>query len=139
MPVCNHGEHHAAGAGDGKHEPALRRLAQAAPPMAYLWVILLVYQSTGGTVKIYEPLVLLPLLWMAIHHTRPELWVGIAGAATVLVVPTAVHGTWPELAELVFWAVVAGIVGLTVQGLVEQIRAGRRRRRAAATAARHRG
>ncbi|HEY2702277.1 MAG TPA: GGDEF domain-containing protein [Candidatus Dormibacteraeota bacterium] len=100
----------------------LPRLAQAAPPMAYFWVVLLVYQSTGGTVKIYEPLVLLPLFWMAIHHTRPELWAGIVCAATVLVVPTALHGTWAELAELVFWAVVAGIAGLTVQRLVEQIR-----------------
>ncbi len=100
----------------------LPRLAQAAPPMAYFWVILLVYESTGGTVKIYEPLVLLPLFWMASHHTRPELWAGIVGAATVLVVPAAVHGSWPELTELVFWAVVAGIASLTVQRLVEQIR-----------------
>jgi hypothetical protein len=71
----------------------LPRLTQAVPPLAYFSVILLVYESTGGTVKIYEPLVLLPLFWMAIHHTRYELWAGIAAAVTVLVVPAAVHGS----------------------------------------------
>jgi diguanylate cyclase (GGDEF)-like protein len=100
----------------------LPRLAQAVPPLAYFWVILLVYESTGGTVKIYEPLVLLPLFWMAIHHTRHELWIGILAAGVVLVVPSAVHGTWAQLTELAFWAAVAGIAGLTVQRLVEQIR-----------------
>jgi diguanylate cyclase (GGDEF)-like protein len=100
----------------------LPRIAQAAPPLAYFSAILLVYDSTGGTVKIYEPLVLLPLFWMAIHHTRHELWVGIVGAVVVLVAPAAFHGSWPEMAELVFWAVVAGITGVTVQQLVEQIR-----------------
>jgi diguanylate cyclase (GGDEF)-like protein len=110
----------------------LPRIVQAAPPLAYFSVILLVYGSTGGTVKIYEPLVLLPLFWMAIHHTRQELWVGIAGAIAVLVIPAALRGSWPEMAELVFWAVVAGIAGLTVQKLVEQIR---ERARALTTAA----
>jgi len=100
----------------------LPRIVQAAPPLAYFSVILLVYGSTGGTVKIYEPLVLLPLFWMAIHHTRDELWCGIVAAIAVLVVPAALRGSWPEIAELVFWAVVAGIAGLTVQQLVEQIR-----------------
>ena len=100
----------------------LPRILQATPPLAYFSVILLVYASTGGTVKIYEPLVLLPLFWMAIHHTRPELWFGIGGAIAVLVIPAALRGSWQEMAELVFWAVVAGITGLTVQKLVEQIR-----------------
>ncbi len=75
----------------------------------------------------YGPLVLLPVLWAAVHGRRTELAVAIAGVAAVYLAPALLIGPphYPAggwRAGLLFVAISAAI-GLTVNELVDRVRA----------------
>src|SRR3712207_2637930 len=64
--------------------------AQAVPPITYFVVVALMREAEGGGDSVYNALVALPVLWLALHGTRGELMVAIAGSALVFVAPVAV-------------------------------------------------
>ncbi|MDX6547884.1 MAG: hypothetical protein QOG33_1434 [Gaiellales bacterium] len=96
-------------------------LAALAPAVALAAVMLVSHASSGDRLR-YELLLLLPIVWLALHGSRGELAVGIAGLSAGLMLMQASGtglSTWTD--ELLFM-VVAGIVGATVHHLGGQLR-----------------
>ena len=77
----------------------------------------------------FLPLVILPVLWLALYGTRRQLLITLAVAALVLLVPWLLIGgvrypnSTPRSALLVL--AVAALAGLTIQRLVGEMRAAR--------------
>ena len=107
---------------------------QASIPLSFFVVVLLLRHAQGGAAGGYPPLVMLPIIWIAVYGTRAQLRLAIAFLAVGLFGPIVVVGDplYPRSA----WAVslvsvgVGAFGGPLVQGLVEQAR-----RRAADVAA----
>jgi diguanylate cyclase (GGDEF)-like protein len=97
---------------------------QAAPPVLYMVVAFLLGQATGGTHSVYEQLILLPVLWLAVYGTSLELALGLVAVSAVLLVPAAAPGAtgvdWQRSASLIL---VAAVLGFAVNSLLRQIRA----------------
>jgi hypothetical protein len=68
----------------------LPREAEALPPIAYFAVVALLRQSAGGAASEFTPLVLLPVIWLALYGTRRELVWGLLALGTVLIGPLLV-------------------------------------------------
>lgn len=104
----------------------MARSTDVLPPLLYLVVVSLLRDGTGGASSGYAMLMILPIFWLALYGTRVQLAIGVAGVAVLLGVPTLVIGDpdYPdeEWRRTLLSTVVAGIVGLAVQDLVEQIR-----------------
>ena len=104
----------------------LPRYADVLPPLLYLVVVSLLRDGTGGATSGYSTLMILPIFWLALYGTRPQLAVGVAGVAILLGLPPLAIGEpeYPdqEWRRALIGTTVAGIVGLAVQDLVEQIR-----------------
>jgi len=96
---------------------------QAAPPVLYMVVAFLLGRATGGANSVYEQLVLLPVLWLAVYGSALELALGLSAVAAVLVlnvaVPGASHQDWMRAAILMM---VAMILAFAVYRLLRQIR-----------------
>ncbi|MGL5859330.1 MAG: sensor domain-containing protein [Angustibacter sp.] len=109
----------------------LRRLPdghplRGAPPLLAVLLLGLAHDANGGTESGLGPLVLLPVLWVALHGSRKQLWLTAAAVVAVSVVPMALVGP-PRYAlggwrDAVLWAVVIVVVCPTVQHTVEQLR-----------------
>jgi GGDEF domain-containing protein len=104
----------------------LPRIADLLPPLLYMVVVALLRDGLGGAVSAYSTLLILPVLWLAMYGTRAELAVSVIGVALLLVMPILLIGepqyTDEEWRRALLWVVVAGILGLAVQDLVEQVR-----------------
>jgi diguanylate cyclase (GGDEF)-like protein len=75
------------------------------------------------------PLVLLPVLWLALHGTRAQLGAVLAGVAAVFVVPILALGYTVNGARAgVLLVLISTVMGLTVQRLVADLRARERER-----------
>lgn len=102
------------------------RIADVVPPLMYMVVVALLRDAVGGPTSAYSTLLILPILWIAMYGTRADLAVGVVGVALLLVVPVLVIGhptyTDEEWRRVLLWVTVAGIIGLAVQDLVEQVR-----------------
>jgi signal transduction histidine kinase len=103
-----------------------RRLTDQArllTPTATLLAVALLRHASGGDRMRYELLLLLPIVWLALHGSRAELAVGIAGLAAGLALLNMSGGgtlaAWPNQAVYVL---VALAVALTVQHLIAQVR-----------------
>ena len=97
----------------------LPRWTEAIPPLSYFVVVVLLRQASNDGFSGFESLVLLPVVWMALHGTRRELLVSLAGASLALVIPLLGPGNHPAAwLHLVVWAFVAPAVGLAVFALV---------------------
>ena len=98
--------------------------AQTLPPLAYLPVVALLRDAEGGGASGYAPLVLLPVIWLALYGKRSELAVAIGLAAVCLTLPILFVGAplYPasEWRRMFLLVAVAGIVGVTVQRLVRR-------------------
>jgi two-component system sensor histidine kinase/response regulator len=102
---------------------------QFALSLAYLLIIAVMRQSgVGGSTGFY-PLVILPVVWVALYGSRTQLLVVIGTAALVLLVPWALVGgaryppSTPRGALLV--VAVSGLAGITIQRLLAEARAAR--------------
>jgi len=96
---------------------------QAAPPVLYMVVAFLLGEATGGARSVYEQLVLLPVLWLAVYGSALELALGLFAVAAVLTLPVAMpgasHQDWMRAAILMM---VAMILAFAVYRLLRQIR-----------------
>ncbi|HEY7047298.1 MAG TPA: ATP-binding protein [Jatrophihabitantaceae bacterium] len=99
---------------------------QGLVPMAFLGVIALLREGTGG-VGGYSVLVMLPVLWIALYGTLWQMVTTIFLAASVFVVPILALGgpTYPAsgLGRILLWPITAAIVGGTTYRLVAAERA----------------
>src|SRR3954471_16551979 len=104
----------------------LPRTADLLPPLLYMVVITLLRDGLGGSVSAYLTLLILPVLWLAMYGTRAQLAVSVVGVAVLLTMPVLLIGdpeyTDEEWRRALLWVTVAGIMGLAVQDLVEQVR-----------------
>jgi diguanylate cyclase (GGDEF)-like protein len=98
----------------------LPRYFRALPPLAYIGVIALMRMGTEAATSTYLPLLLLPLVWLALYGTRGQLIVGFAAAAAVIFLTGASTSTGLKHSLLV--VIVTPVVCLTIQRLVSKIR-----------------
>lgn len=104
----------------------LPRSADVLPPLAYMIVVALLRDALGGAASAYSTLLIVPVLWIALHGTRTQLGIGVAGVLVLLAMPVLVIGK-PDYASdewrrVLLWTFVSGIVGLATQDLVDQVR-----------------
>jgi GGDEF domain-containing protein len=104
----------------------LPRFADVIPPLGYLIVVSMLRDAAGATESGYDALYVLPIFWLALYGTRAQLGVGVLGVAVLLGVPVLTQGDpeYPntEWRRVLLGTTAAGIVGLAVQDLVDQIR-----------------
>lgn len=100
--------------------------ADAVIPLAYFPIIGLLRASDGGASSGFGPLVMLPIFWLALYGTRPQLLAGIAVMTLTFVVPILVIGepNYPsgDWRRTFINVGVAGVVGFTTQRLVARTR-----------------
>jgi diguanylate cyclase (GGDEF)-like protein len=91
------------------------------PALAYLGVVALLREAGGGEESPYSPLVLLPVLWLALYGTPLMFAASVAGVAAVFLGPILVAGppAYPdtEVSRAALWVAVATMVGLAVRTL----------------------
>jgi GGDEF domain-containing protein len=104
----------------------LPRTADLLPPLIYMVVVALLRDGLGGAFSAYSTLLILPVLWLAMYGTRAQLAISVVGVAVLLAMPALLIGppeyTNEEWRRTLLWVTVAGILGLAVQDLVEQVR-----------------
>ena len=99
--------------------------------LAYVGVIVLLRQAAEGPTGGFAPLVILPAMWLALYGSRRQLLIELAVTFVALALPWALIGgdqypaSTPRSALLVL--AVAAIAGLSIQRLLEQVRASRDR------------
>jgi diguanylate cyclase (GGDEF)-like protein len=103
----------------------LPRALLSVPILATFAVVGLLRDAEGGAPSGYGPLVLLPVVWLALHASRRSVLASFAGVAAVFVVPIfAEPSSYPEAEwrRALLWIVVTPIVGLTTHNLVGRVR-----------------
>jgi diguanylate cyclase (GGDEF)-like protein len=102
------------------------RGARLAPAFAYLLAVALLRDAGGAHTAGVGPVVLLPVVWVALYGTRAQLAAVVAGVAAVFLGPTLLLGgaAYPAIGWRlgILFTVVGGIIGSTVQRLVHDIR-----------------
>ena len=94
--------------------------------LGYLGIVGLMRQAGDGPAG-FLPLLILPIVWLALFGTRRQLLIALVAILVVLLVPWAVIGGsryssgTPRNALMVF--TVAALAGLTIQRLLGQVRA----------------
>ena len=96
------------------------------PALAYLIAVGCLRHSLGGTASGVSPLVLLPVVWIALYGSRRDLVVILAGIAAFYAAPMLAFGSpaYPSTGWRLgaLQVVIACIIGSTVQGLIRQVR-----------------
>jgi diguanylate cyclase (GGDEF)-like protein len=103
----------------------LPQSAEAIPPLLWFAVVLMLRQSQDGTLTGYGPLLMLPVLWLLLYGTRPQVAAAVGCVALTLSLPVLfdggpTRGTDARLA--IVWTVIAAVVCFTVVRLVDEIR-----------------
>jgi diguanylate cyclase (GGDEF)-like protein len=97
------------------------------PALGYLAVVALLREAGGGNSSGIGPMVLLPVIWIALFGSRRTLAVTIAGVALVYWAPMVVDGIserYPSSGWRIgaLFTALCAILGVTMQGLSDQIR-----------------
>ncbi|MGI9658867.1 MAG: diguanylate cyclase [Gaiellaceae bacterium] len=104
----------------------LPALATVMPPLLLLGVVAFL-RETAADAETLTPLILLPVLWLALYDSRIGVLLGIAAVALALFVPLIAASDVTILAtqrrEALMWLLVAAFTGLAVNGLVRDLRA----------------
>jgi len=103
----------------------LPQLLAGLPLLAAFAVVALLQDAESGATSGYGPLVLLPVLWLALHGSRRALVASFAAVAAVFVAPILIEPAGHPSAEwrrALMWLIVTPIVGLTTHGLVARAR-----------------
>ncbi|PVU82992.1 hypothetical protein DDP54_08225 [Cellulomonas sp. WB94] len=99
---------------------------EAVLPLGFFVVVALMRQARGGAAAGYTPLVMLPVIWLAMYGTRRQLLVAVAAMTGILVGPMLLVGSplypasaWTTTAVSV---AVGMFAGPSIQMFVEQSR-----------------
>ena len=99
---------------------------QATIPLTFFAVVALLRQAGGGATSGYAPLVMLPILWLAIYGSRTQLRLGIAAMAATFLGPLILVGPpmYPTTGwrATVIWVSIGLLAGSATQSLVDQSR-----------------
>ncbi len=99
------------------------RALAALPPLCYILIVVLLREGAGISPPGLAPLLVLPLLWLALYGTRTELLVGFGlMAASSIGASVRLAPTPEQLRFQLLGLVTAPIVCLTVQQLVLRVR-----------------
>jgi PAS domain S-box-containing protein len=95
-------------------------------PLAYFLAIALLRHSATTGAAGFVPLIILPIVWLAMFGSRAQLLIGLAALAATLLVPFLVFGDprYPQTTwrSTILWLVVATLTGLAIQSLVLRVR-----------------
>lgn len=96
------------------------------PPVLFVVAVASLRHAAGGATSGFEPLYLVPVLWLALYGTRAQLLAVLALALLAVAVPIVLVGgeAYPvtEWRRLLVLGGVGGTLGLIVQGLVAEVR-----------------
>lgn len=99
---------------------------QASPALAGFAVLALLRQAGGGASSGYAPLVLMPMLWLALYGSRAQLRLAVAATAAMFFGPLWLGGPplYPSSGwrEAVIWVASGLLVGSAIQTLVNKSR-----------------
>jgi len=99
---------------------------QTIPPLAFFVLVAALIDVDGGSGSSFAPLVLLPVVWLALYGTREQLLAGILGAVAVFLVPIVWLGAprYPpdEWQNPTMWMITAALVGTVIHELVRDMR-----------------
>jgi diguanylate cyclase (GGDEF)-like protein len=96
------------------------------PALGYMSVVALLRDAGGGTASGVGPMVLLPVIWMALVGTRRTLIVSVVAVAVVYWGPLLLDpGDYPDSGWRIGagFVCLCGILGATMQALRDQVRA----------------
>jgi diguanylate cyclase (GGDEF)-like protein len=96
----------------------------AGPPLALVLVTFLLREGTGGLGDPvdYEPLLILPVLWLALYGSRAELLTTVVVGGLSLAASVAIYGGGAAWVKAALWPAVTALVGLRVHALVAEVR-----------------
>ncbi len=98
---------------------------QAAPPLLFFVVVAVVLDGSGGSASGLAPLVILPVLWIALYRSKAELVLAAISTGLVFLIPLAVLGapdySWQNWRRALLWFLVASVIGPVVQELVRAL------------------
>ena len=102
-------------------------------PLGTFSLVVVLRDAAGGSESGLAPLVLVPLLWLAIFGTRKDLWVAVVLVAVTFLAPVVVLGgeKYPldDWRKAVIWTAAAALLALAVQDVVRRFAAESRRSR----------
>ena len=100
-------------------------------PLVYFVVVALLRHSGTTQAAGFVPLVMLPIVWLALFGTRGQLIIGLAAMAAALLIPFLLYGEprYPSTAwrSTLLWLVVGALTGLAIQSLIVRLRTTRDR------------
>jgi two-component system, sensor histidine kinase and response regulator len=95
-------------------------------PLSYFGVVAILRHSgtTGGSG--FVPLIMLPIVWLALFGNRRQLLIGLAAMTIALLVPFLTYGepryTAAGWRSTLLFVVVGALTGVAIQSLVERVR-----------------
>jgi diguanylate cyclase (GGDEF)-like protein len=99
---------------------------EASPPLVGFTFIALLRQAGGGAISGYAPMVMLPIVWLAIYGSRTQLRLAIAATAVTFLGPLILVGPplypYEGWREAVVWVVIGLLAGSATQALVDRAR-----------------
>ena len=103
----------------------LPRLATVVPPLLLLGIVAFL-RETATEAETLTPLILLPVLWLALYDGRIGVALGLAGVALALFVPLMATAdqtvATTDQRTAFMWLLVAAFTGVAVNGLVRDLR-----------------
>jgi len=96
------------------------------PVLGYLATVVMLRSGTQGSTLVFEPLLTLPLFWLALYHPGRQLAAGFAVVLGIVLASLALQDTSPrDWPETIFWPVAGGALGGAVHRFVVRVRAQR--------------
>jgi diguanylate cyclase (GGDEF)-like protein/PAS domain S-box-containing protein len=110
--------------------PAESSASLMAAPACFFLVVAVLRDGSGGSDSGLAPLVVLPILWVALNGRRLEMFLAAGLTAVLFVVPLVLVGQ-PEYdasdwRRAALYTLIAAVIGPVVQGVVRRLEAGER-------------
>jgi diguanylate cyclase (GGDEF)-like protein len=97
--------------------------AQLLTPLGYTATVVLLQAGTERHLLFFEPLLALPIFWLALYHRGRDLGIGIVVVLGIVVGSALLQSeplrAWPEV---LFWPVASAALGLTIHRLLARVR-----------------
>lgn len=102
------------------------RTLRVVPWLLFLLAVAILRDSAGGTIAGVGALSLVPVFWLALHGTRSQLLILLAGLGAFFIVPAMLVGNDQYTVSMwriaVMFAAASALVGFAVQSLVARVR-----------------